>query len=193
MTLHLPSCPCQKPGSASWHTFSMTHVSSLLAKEVKVKVTQSCPTFCDSMDYTVHGILQARTLEWVAFPVSRGSSQSRDQTQVCHMAGGFFTSWSTRLYTHTHTHTHVEMEKSEEIIYIYHHLPACLLSGFSHVQLFANLWTIAHQAPVSTGFSRQEYWRGLPRPSSGDLPYQHLLCLLHWQVASLSLVLPPSP
>jgi len=44
------------------------------------------------MDYTVHGILQARILEWVAFPFSRGSSQPRDGTQVSHIAGGFFTS-----------------------------------------------------------------------------------------------------
>ena len=48
------------------------------------------------MDYTAHGILQARILEWVAFPFSRGSSQPRDQTQVSHIAGGFFTSWATR-------------------------------------------------------------------------------------------------
>ena len=48
------------------------------------------------MDYTVHGILQARILEWVAFPFSRESSQPRDQTQVSHIAGGFFTSWATR-------------------------------------------------------------------------------------------------
>ena len=41
---------------------------------VKVKVAQSCPTVCHPMYYTVHGILQARTLEWVAFPFSRGSS-----------------------------------------------------------------------------------------------------------------------
>ena len=47
------------------------------------------------MDYTVHGILQARTLEWVAFPFTGGSSQSRDQTQVSHIAGRFFTSWAT--------------------------------------------------------------------------------------------------
>ena len=48
----------------------------------KVKVTQSCPTLCHPMDYTVHWILQARILEWVAIPFSRGSSQPRDQTQV---------------------------------------------------------------------------------------------------------------
>ena len=49
---------------------------------VKVKVTQSCPTLCDPMDYAVHGILEARILEWVAVPFSRGSSQPRDWTQV---------------------------------------------------------------------------------------------------------------
>ena len=63
---------------------------------MKVKATQSCLILCDLMDYTVHGILQARKPEWVAFPFSRGSSQPRDQTQVCHIAGRFFTSWATR-------------------------------------------------------------------------------------------------
>ena len=61
-----------------------------------VKVTQSCLTLWDRMDYTVHGILQARILEWVAFPFSRRSSQPRDGTQVSHVSGGFFTSWATR-------------------------------------------------------------------------------------------------
>ena len=56
-----------------------------------MKVTQSHPTLCDPMDYTAHGILQARILEWVAFPFSRGSSQPRDRTQVSSIAGGFFT------------------------------------------------------------------------------------------------------
>ena len=53
----------------------------------------SCPTLCVPMDYTVHGILQARILQWVAFPFSRGSSQPRDPTQVSHIANRFFTSW----------------------------------------------------------------------------------------------------
>ena len=44
------------------------------------------------MDYTDHEILQVRVLEWVAVPFSRGSSQTRDQTQVSCIAGGFFTS-----------------------------------------------------------------------------------------------------
>ena len=58
---------------------------------MKEKVVQSCSTLCDSMDYRVHGILQARILKWVAFPFSRGSSQPKDQTQVSSIAGGFFT------------------------------------------------------------------------------------------------------
>ena len=47
---------------------------------------------------------------------------------------------------------------------------ACLLSHFSHVQLFAALWTVARQASLPTGFSRQGYWSGLPFPPPEDLP-----------------------
>ena len=47
---------------------------------------------------------------------------------------------------------------------------ACMLTRFSHVQLFAILWTVACQAPLSMEFSRQEYWSGLPCPPPGDLP-----------------------
>ena len=62
---------------------------------MKMKVTQLCLTLCDPMNYIVHGILQARILEWVVFPFSRRSSQPRDQTQVSHIAGVFFTSRAT--------------------------------------------------------------------------------------------------
>ena len=61
-----------------------------------VKVIESYLTLCDPMEYTVHVILRARILEWVAFPFSRGSSQPRDPTQISCIAGGFFTSWATR-------------------------------------------------------------------------------------------------
>ena len=69
--------------------------------KMKVLVAQSCPTLCISMDYiltgsSVHGILQARILEWVAIPFSRGSSQPRDWTQVSCIAGRFFTVWATK-------------------------------------------------------------------------------------------------
>ena len=62
----------------------------------KVKFIQLCPTLYDPMDYTAHGILQARILEWVAFPSSRGSSQPKDRTQVLCITGRFLTSGDTR-------------------------------------------------------------------------------------------------
>ena len=46
----------------------------------------------------------------------------------------------------------------------------CMLCHFSHAQLCVTLWTVAHQAPLSMGFSREEYWSGLPCPPPGDLP-----------------------
>ena len=103
---------------------------------VKVKVAQLCPALCDPMDYTVHGILHARILEWAAFPFSRGSS--RDWTQVSRIAGRFFTSWATRET---------------------HYIPLLLLSRFSRVWLCVTPETAAH---LSLGFCRQEHWSGLP-------------------------------
>ena len=64
--------------------------------KTNAKVAQPSPALCDPLDYTVHRLLQARLLEWVAFPFSRGSSQPKDQTQASCIAGGFFTSWATR-------------------------------------------------------------------------------------------------
>ena len=72
-----------------------------LLENWKVLVTQLCPAFCDLMDCSppgssVHEILQARILEWVAIPLSRKSSQSRDPIQVSCLAGRFFLIWATR-------------------------------------------------------------------------------------------------
>ena len=78
-----------------WMT-SLYRTGNYIQYLAKVKVTQSCPTLGKPMNYTVHGILQARILEWIAFPFSRGSSQPRDRTQVSCIAGGFFTIWATR-------------------------------------------------------------------------------------------------
>ena len=66
-------------------------VQNVKVYKVKVKVTQSCLTLCDPIDCTVHGILQARILERIAFPFSRGSAQPKDQTQVPCIVGRFFT------------------------------------------------------------------------------------------------------
>ena len=70
---------CVTKESKTWKSKSLSHV-----------------LLCDPVDYTARGILQARILEWVAFPFSRGSSQPRDRTQVSRIAGGLFTSWATR-------------------------------------------------------------------------------------------------
>ena len=82
----------------------------------------------------VHGILQARMLEWVAISSSRGSSRPRDQALISLIsctAGWFFT------------------------------IRACVLSRLSCARLCATPWTVARQAPLSMGFSRQECWSGL--------------------------------
>jgi len=86
------------------------------------KSLQSCPTLCDPIDCSppgslVPGILQARTLEWVAI--------------------SFSNAWKWKVK----------------------------LKSLSHVWLFATPWTAAYQAPLPMGFSRQEYWSGLPLPS----------------------------
>ena len=72
-----------------------------------------------------------------------------------------------------------------------------MLSHFSCVRVFVTPWTVAHQAPLSMGFSKQEYWSGLPFPPPGDLPKPGIkptsLSLLHWQACSLPLVPPEKP
>ena len=82
-------------GKESWVSIQINS-NSLLPE-----VTQSCPTLCDPMDCSlphssVHGIFQARVLEWVAISFSRGSSQPRDRTWVSHIVGRRFTIWATR-------------------------------------------------------------------------------------------------
>ena len=94
-------------------------LKSLLA--ATAKLLQSCPTLCDPMDGSppgspVPGILQARTLEWVAI--------------------SFSNAWKWKVK----------------------------VKSLSHIRLFATTWTAVYQAPLSMGFSRQEYWSGVPLP-----------------------------
>ena len=89
------------------------------------KSLQSCPTLCDPIDGSppaspIPGILQARTLEWVAI--------------------SFSNAWKWKVK----------------------------VKSLSHVRLLATSWTAAHQTPPSMGFSRQEYWSGVPSPSPND-------------------------
>ena len=82
---------CSKQASSKWKSLSRPTLCDLM------DYTKSQTRLSDwtDLDYTIHGILQARILEWVAFPFSRGSSQLRDWTQVSLIAGGFFTHWAT--------------------------------------------------------------------------------------------------
>ena len=98
----------------------------------------SCVWLCDPMDCTVHGILQARILQWVTVPFSRGSSQSRDRTQVSHMAGGFFASWATR--------EALRVPSKKSLKWKFRFSSVQLLS---RVQLFVTPWIAAHQASLS--------------------------------------------
>ena len=98
---HMTCCPGSRPATSFLLQRDFIEPSSTLLLHkigiVKwVKIAQSCPTLCNPMYYMVHEILQARILEWVAFPFFRGSSQYRDRTQVTCIAGGFFTSLTSR-------------------------------------------------------------------------------------------------
>ena len=101
---------------------------------------------------SVHGILQARLQEWVAFLSSRESSWPRDRAQVSCTAGRLFTVLATR-----------------ECVLL-PHLVGSVLTATSVLSDPVTPWTAACRAPLSMGFSRQEYWSGLPRPPPGYLP-----------------------
>ena len=105
LNLSHPLFPPLRPQVCSLclHLHCGLHVgsSSLWIPWVCVLDAQSCLILCDPMDCSlpassVHGILQARILEWIAIPFFRGSSWSRDQTQISCIAGKFFTIWATR-------------------------------------------------------------------------------------------------
>ena len=123
-------------------------------------VTQSCLTLCHPMDCnppdsSVHGIHQARILEWVAMPCSRGSSQPRDRTQ------------SPALQADSLLFKLLE----KPCFNLFSSVQFSSVQSISRVRLFVTPWTVACHAPRrSMGFSRQEYWSGLPFPSSEDLP-----------------------
>ena len=93
---------------------------------------------------------QARILEWVVIPLSRGSFWPRDWTWVSCIAGRFFPIWTIKEASKTRLSEWVK--------------------SLSRVRLFVTPWTVVCQVSPSMGFSRQEYWNGLPFPSPGDLP-----------------------
>ena len=112
-----------KPSVSSLNQLNL----ALPTAEAAAKSLQSCLTLCDPTDgspwgFPIPGILQARTLEWVAI--------------------SFSNAWKWKVK----------------------------VKSLSRVWLLATLWTTAYQAPPSMGFSRQEYWSGVPLPSPLDLP-----------------------
>ena len=107
----------------------------------------------NSSGFSVHGISQARILEWVAISFPRGFSRTRDRTHISCIGRQILYHRALR-----------------EVIYVC--VCVHVLSSFSCVWLFVTIWTVAHQGPLSMGFFRQEYWNGLLCPPSGDLPDQ---------------------
>ena len=120
---------------------------------------------CSPPGSSVHGIFQARILEWLVISSLRGSCQPRDQTHISSTGWWLLYHWATR-------EAH-EMKLSSDKYRIYNystinHFPpgrscVCMLSCFSCIQLFVTIWIAAHQAPLSMGFTRQ-YWSGLLCP-----------------------------
>ena len=115
-----------RPFMGERQSFQQMVLGKLDAAAAAAKSLQSCPTLCNPIDgspsgSTVPGILQARTLEWVAI--------------------SFSNAWKLKVK----------------------------VKLLSHVRLPATPWTATHQAPPSMGFSRQEYWSGVPLPSLGKL------------------------
>ena len=156
--------------------------------KVKVKVTQSCLTLRDPMDYTGHGILQARILEWVAFPFSRWSSQPRDWTQVSHTAGRFSANWAMReanlLYKYRLMHT----EAQSFLWFPYNHFT--LTYGVIPPALLNLWWCIIQSVPhlllcfkptKMTWSSQQSGW-----PSAREANFYYSL-LIHNKALTLSL------
>ena len=140
-------------------------------------MAQSYLTLCDPVDCStpsssVHGILKARIVEWIAISSSRESSWPRVWTHVSHLAGRFFTTESAG--------------KLKAALWSIHFWcwGAQLLS---RVQL-CDPTDCSCQAPLPMEFSRQEYWNWSPFPSQGIfLSHWSNLHLLHWQVDSLPL------
>ena len=117
---------------------------------MKVWVAQLCPTLCDHMDCSSQaslsmGILQARILEWVAMPFSRGSSQPRDWTWVSRIAGRFFTIWATREAQESWSGLSCPPPGNLPDAGV---KPVFVVQLLSSVQLFVTPWTAAYQASL---------------------------------------------
>ena len=180
-------------------------------------LSQSCPNLCYPMVYSppgscVHGILQARILEWIAMPCSRGSSQSKDQTHVSLVqplsrVRHFVTPWTAAHQASPSITNSQSLLKlmSIELVMSFNHLTLChplllLPSVFPSIKVFSNEsvlcisgQSIRASAPVSVLPKNIQDW--FPLRSTGLISLQSkcLLCLLNWQADSLTLAPPGKP
>ena len=137
-------------------------------------VAKSCLTLCDPMDCTlpgssVHGISQARTLEWLAISFSRRSSQPRDRTHISCIAGGFLTTEPPEKQP-DYTFFNFTNIPLRAIIFMY-----MKVKFLSHVQLFATPWAVVRQAPLSMGIlqTRTLEWVAIPISRELNLGFLH--------------------
>ena len=148
-------------------------------------VAQLCPTLCDPMDYSspgssLHGILQARILEWVATSSSRASAQPRGRTQVSHTAGGFFTIWATGGWQGQKSSGWAGRLETQEahmlqLRSVSHLLAECFLAWGKSAFLYFFLKFIYLTVP---GLSHS-MWDLVPRPGTRN-PALRVWSLSHW-------------
>ena len=149
--------------------------ASILGCTVLCGVPESCPALHDSvgsspLGSSVHGVLQARTLEWVAVPSSRGSSQPRDQTQVSRIAGRFFTLWATREahngmdYMKKYDKIQMTLTSKKIIIYLTVWGLSCNMQDFPWGMWDLVFWPGVEPRPPALGPQSLSHWttRGVP-------------------------------
>ena len=141
------------------------------------KSAQLCLTVCDPMDHIVHGILQARILEWVTYSFSRGSSPPRNGIGVSCISMPCYAKSLQSCLTLCDPMDGSPPGSPVPGILQARTLEWAAISfsnagkwkvkvkSLSRVRLLATPWIAAYQAPPSMGFSRQEYWSGVPLPS----------------------------
>ena len=151
---------------------------------------------CSPLGASVHGILQARILDWVTISFSGVSSRPRDRTRVSFTAGRFFIFWATReapsIWSKLMQNWNLVFYLLRGQIFVFFlkkiglHLIVVVVESRTPIWLFSIPWIVCSLpgSPVM-GFSRQEYWRGCLFLPQRIFPNQGLnLRLLHWQLNS---------
>ena len=125
-------------------------------------VAQLCPTLWNPMDCRLPGF----TCPWDS-PGKKTGVGSHSLLQGFFLTQGSITQ---TIWIPTKIHTTMPNQNTAILHTSYKFMHACMLSPFSSARFFMTLWTVTHQTLLSTRFSRQEYWSGLPFPPSGYLP-----------------------